>query len=103
MQIPRLGAGVGLFGAAALGYLDQVVVLTMTNGAGVAMLNPSCKARSSRLRGCVDRCKVPRVYGNLTVNARDTRPNQTRPTSRAAGSICADRNKDLNVPPSLRP
>jgi len=43
VQIPRLGAGVGVFGAAALGYLDQVVVLTMTNGAGVATLNPSCK------------------------------------------------------------
>ena len=43
VQIPRLGMGVGVFGAAALGYVDQVVVLTMTNGAGVATLNPACK------------------------------------------------------------
>ncbi|MBS0578010.1 MAG: hypothetical protein JSR36_01960 [Proteobacteria bacterium] len=42
VQIPRLGLGVGVFGIAAVGYVDHVVVLTMTNAAAVATLNPPC-------------------------------------------------------------
>jgi len=42
VQIPRMGLGMGVWGVAAVGYVDQVVVLTMTNAAGVATLNPPC-------------------------------------------------------------
>jgi hypothetical protein len=43
VQLPRLGVGVGVWGAAAIGYIDQVTVLTITNNAAVATLNPPCK------------------------------------------------------------
>lgn len=43
VQIPRLGLGIGAWGLGLMGYIDHVVVLTVTNGAGVALLNPACK------------------------------------------------------------
>lgn len=43
VQLPRLGLGVGTFGLAGIGYLDHVTVLTITNSAGVATLNPPCQ------------------------------------------------------------
>jgi hypothetical protein len=42
VQIPRLGLGVGVFGVAAVGYVDHIVVLTMTNAAAAGALNPPC-------------------------------------------------------------
>jgi hypothetical protein len=60
VQIPRFGFGLGLFDvAAAMGFVDQVVVLTMTNGAAVAVLNPACK------RMTIDR--TAHVGADLTV------------------------------------
>ncbi len=43
VQIPRVGLGVGVFGLAAMGFVDHVVVITVTNSAAVAALNPPCK------------------------------------------------------------
>jgi hypothetical protein len=43
VQIPRLGFGLGTFTVAAIGFIDQVNVLTITNSAAVATLNPPCK------------------------------------------------------------
>ncbi len=43
IQLPRLGLGLGLFGASAMSYIDFVNVLTITNSASVAALNPRCK------------------------------------------------------------
>ena len=40
VQIPRLGLGMGVFGLAAMGFVDHVVVLTLTNGAS---LGTPCK------------------------------------------------------------
>ena len=60
VQIPRLGVGPGLMSfAAVMGFIDHVVVLTMTNGASVAVLNPVCK------RQTIDR--VAHVGADLTV------------------------------------
>jgi hypothetical protein len=60
VQIPRFGFGLGIFDvAAAMGFVDHVVVLTMTNGAGVAALNPVCR------RMTIDR--VAHVGADLTV------------------------------------
>jgi hypothetical protein len=42
VQIPRMGLGVGSFVAAGVAYVDHVVVVTMTNSAAVATLNPPC-------------------------------------------------------------
>jgi len=42
VQIPRLGVGLGVWGVAAVMYVDHVTVVTMTNSASVATLNPPC-------------------------------------------------------------
>lgn len=42
VQLPRIGLGVGVWGAAAVAYTDLVTVLTLTNSASVATLNPPC-------------------------------------------------------------
>jgi hypothetical protein len=42
VQLPRVGVGLGLLGASTVVYIDLVNVLTTTNSAGVAALNPSC-------------------------------------------------------------
>ena len=42
VQIPRLGVGLGVWGAAAVMYVDHVTVVTMTNAASAATLNPPC-------------------------------------------------------------
>jgi hypothetical protein len=60
VQLPRLGFGPGLASfIAAMGFVDHVVVLTMTNGASVAMLNQVCR------RQTIDR--VGHVGADLTV------------------------------------
>jgi hypothetical protein len=60
VQIPRLGFGPGLVSfAAVMGFVDHVVVVTMTNGAAVAVLNPTCK------RQTIDR--VAHAGADLTV------------------------------------
>jgi hypothetical protein len=38
VQIPRLGLGMGVFGLAAMGFVDHVVVLTLTNGASLGQV-----------------------------------------------------------------
>jgi|HubBroStandDraft_6_1064221.scaffolds.fasta_scaffold103429_2 hypothetical protein len=38
VQIPRLGLGMGVFGAAAMGYVDHIVVLTITNAPAIGMI-----------------------------------------------------------------
>ncbi|HLW23814.1 MAG TPA: hypothetical protein VKT22_05560 [Steroidobacteraceae bacterium] len=43
LQMPRLGLGIGVFGANAMSYIDAVTVLTITSAAAVATLNPVCK------------------------------------------------------------
>lgn len=42
VQIPRVGIGIGFIGASTMAYVDQISVVTMTNSAGVATLNPAC-------------------------------------------------------------
>jgi hypothetical protein len=42
VQMPRFGLGVGFLGAQGMVYMDLVHVLTMTNSAAVATLNPPC-------------------------------------------------------------
>ena len=42
VQLPRFGLGVGFLGASGMAYMDLVHVLTMTNSASVATLNPPC-------------------------------------------------------------
>jgi hypothetical protein len=42
IQMPRFGFGIGFAGASAMAYMDLVHVLTMTNSAAVAALNPQC-------------------------------------------------------------
>jgi hypothetical protein len=42
VQLPRVGVGLGLLGASAVVFIDLVNVLTTTNSAAVAALNPSC-------------------------------------------------------------
>ncbi|MBV8782631.1 MAG: hypothetical protein JOZ67_00425 [Gammaproteobacteria bacterium] len=42
VQLPRIGLGLGVWGAAAVAYTDLVTVLTLTNSASVATLNPPC-------------------------------------------------------------
>ena len=42
VQLPRFGLGIGLLGSSAMAYMDLVHVLTMTNSASVATLNPQC-------------------------------------------------------------
>ena len=42
VQLPRFGLGIGFLGASAMAYMDLVHVLTMTNSASVASLNPQC-------------------------------------------------------------
>jgi hypothetical protein len=42
VQLPRFGLGVGFLGSHAMAYMDLVHVLTMTNSASVAALNPQC-------------------------------------------------------------
>ena len=43
LQLPRVGVGVGFLGANAVAFIDLVNVLTETNSAAVATLNPNCK------------------------------------------------------------
>jgi hypothetical protein len=43
IQLPRVGLGLGLFGAGAMSFVDVVTVLTITNSAAIAALNPQCK------------------------------------------------------------
>ncbi len=46
IQAPRLGIGLGIFGASSVAYIDIVHVVTMTNAAAVStgiMLTPPCK------------------------------------------------------------
>ena len=46
IQAPRLGIGLGVFGASSVAYIDIVHVVTMTNAAAVStgiMLTPPCK------------------------------------------------------------
>ncbi|HEY1676701.1 MAG TPA: hypothetical protein VGG04_03270 [Candidatus Sulfotelmatobacter sp.] len=43
VQLPRFGLGIGFMGASAMAYMDLVHVLTITNSAGVAALNPQCQ------------------------------------------------------------
>ena len=38
VQIPRLGLGMGVFGAAAMGYVDHIIVLTITNAPSLGMI-----------------------------------------------------------------
>jgi hypothetical protein len=42
-QTPRIGLGLGFVAANAMAFFDYVTVLTITNSAGVASLNPQCK------------------------------------------------------------
>lgn len=42
VQLPRFGLGIGFLGSHAMAYMDLVHVLTMTNSAAVAALNPQC-------------------------------------------------------------
>ena len=42
VQLPRFGLGIGFLGASGMAYMDFVHVLTMTNSAAVAALNPQC-------------------------------------------------------------
>jgi len=42
VQLPRFGLGIGFLGSSAMAYMDLVHVLTMTNSAAVAALNPQC-------------------------------------------------------------
>jgi hypothetical protein len=42
VQLPRFGLGIGFLGSHAMAYMDLVHVLTMTNSASVAALNPQC-------------------------------------------------------------
>jgi hypothetical protein len=58
VQIPRLGVGLGVWGVAAVMYVDHVTVVTMTNAASVATLNPPCT------RVTIDR--VAHVGGDVT-------------------------------------
>jgi hypothetical protein len=43
IQLPRFGLGIGFMGANAMAYMDLVHVLTITNSAAVAALNPQCQ------------------------------------------------------------
>lgn len=43
IQLPKVGFGLGAFGGAALAFFDIVNVITITNAASVAVLNPPCK------------------------------------------------------------
>lgn len=43
VQLPRVGLGVGLFGVGTMAFLDVVNVVTFTNSAAVAVLNPQCR------------------------------------------------------------
>jgi hypothetical protein len=43
IQLPRFGLGIGFLGASSMAYMDLVHVLTMTNSAAVAALNPQCQ------------------------------------------------------------
>src|SRR5262245_19153696 len=43
VQLPRLGFGVGLFGVGTMAFVDVVNTISVTNSAGVAVLNPQCK------------------------------------------------------------
>jgi hypothetical protein len=43
IQLPRVGLGLGFLGPSAMAYMDLVHVLTMTNSAAVATLNPPCQ------------------------------------------------------------
>jgi hypothetical protein len=42
-QFARVGLGVGIIAASLTAYTDYVTVLTITNSAFVAALNPPCK------------------------------------------------------------
>jgi hypothetical protein len=42
VQLPRVGVGLGLLGASSVVFIDLVNVLTTTNSAAVAALNPTC-------------------------------------------------------------
>jgi hypothetical protein len=42
VQLPRFGLGIGFLGASGMAYMDLVHVLTVTNSASVAALNPPC-------------------------------------------------------------
>jgi len=43
VQLPRIGVGLGVFGASSVAYVDFVSVVTFENSAGVAVLSPTCK------------------------------------------------------------
>jgi hypothetical protein len=42
VQLPRFGLGIGFLGASGMAYMDLVHVLTVTNSASAAALNPPC-------------------------------------------------------------
>lgn len=56
IQAPRVGVGVGVFGASSVAYVDVVNVVTMTNAASVStglMLTPPCKRTTYSAVGSV--------------------------------------------------
>jgi hypothetical protein len=56
IQAPRVGVGVGVFGASSVAYVDVVNVLTMTNAASVStglMLTPPCRRTTYSAVGSV--------------------------------------------------
>lgn len=56
IQAPRVGVGIGVFGASSVAYVDVVSVITMTNAAaanGAAMLSPLCQRSNYTAVGSV--------------------------------------------------
>jgi hypothetical protein len=56
IQAPRVGVGVGVFGASSVAYVDVVNVVTMTNAASVStglMLTPPCRRTTYSAVGSV--------------------------------------------------
>jgi hypothetical protein len=53
VQLPRLGFGLGFLGASSLAFIDVVNVMTITNAAAVATLNPPCKRFTWTMTGHV--------------------------------------------------
>jgi hypothetical protein len=56
IQAPRIGVGVGVFGASSVAYVDVVNVVTMTNAASVStglMLTPPCRRTTYSAVGSV--------------------------------------------------
>jgi hypothetical protein len=56
IQAPRVGVGIGVFGASSVAYVDVVSVITMTNAAaanGAALLSPLCQRSNYSAVGSV--------------------------------------------------